>query len=65
MSRQEASEYLPFFSFCTKDVEGVYVWRVDFYTQVVMDSDYLDGYIVWISPEDGTVLEFWEPGGNG
>jgi hypothetical protein len=47
------------------DYEGNYRWRIDFYDDATIKSDYLDGYIVWIVPKTGVVSEFWTPGGNG
>ncbi|MBQ2028346.1 MAG: hypothetical protein II481_02795 [Clostridia bacterium] len=64
MDEAELEGYHAFFSYCL-DYEGNYRWRIDFYDDATIKSDYLDGYIVWIVPETGVVSEFWTPGGNG
>ena len=68
LSMAELSMYHPFFAYAWYEGEShadAYLWRVDFYTQAAMTAGPLDGYIVWLEPQTGEVVDLWEPGGNG
>ncbi len=60
---EAAQEYRAFFTFESWDRKSQ--WRIDFYTPEVMESESLNGYIVFIDGRTGQVTDLWTPGGNG
>ena len=68
LTMAELSMYHPFFAFARYQMgeqDRGFLWRVDFYTQSAMSAGPLDGYIVWLDPHSGELVDLWDPSGNG